>query len=215
MILGIFGAGSLGREVLELAKEINQKQNRWDLIDFVVDVDEKEYVDKIRVVRLEDFAKLDEKEVVIALGNPFDRQLVRDKLTECNVELASPLIHPMSRISDNASIGKGTIINSFCSVSLESVIGENVYIQPACGIGHNVYIGDNCVLSAGSRYAGYAEVGKNTYVGMMVPVKDRTKIGANSIVSMGSVVLRDIPEDMIAVGNPARAVKRNENHTIF
>ncbi len=40
-------------------------------------------------------------------------------------------------------------------------------------------------------------------------------IGNDTIVGMGSVVHRDIPNDVIALGNPARPMKKNEEHRVF
>jgi acetyltransferase-like isoleucine patch superfamily enzyme len=50
---------------------------------------------------------------------------------------------------------------------------------------------------------------------MSVPIKEGSMIGKNTIVGMGSVVLRDLPDDVIALGNPARPMKKNENHRVF
>jgi acetyltransferase-like isoleucine patch superfamily enzyme len=50
---------------------------------------------------------------------------------------------------------------------------------------------------------------------MSVPVKETIKIGKDSIVGMGSVVLRDIQDGMIALGNPARPMKENVSKRVF
>ena len=46
-------------------------------------------------------------------------------------------------------------------------------------------------------------------------VKQGVSIGESSVVGMGSVVYNDVPEGMIALGNPARVVRRNEHKKIF
>lgn len=62
---------------------------------------------------------------------------------------------------------------------------------------------------------GGSEIGEGTYIGMNVPIREKVKIGANSIVGMGSVVQKDIPENVIALGNPARTMKHKENSKVF
>ncbi|OYU72071.1 MAG: acyl-ACP--UDP-N- acetylglucosamine O-acyltransferase, partial [Alphaproteobacteria bacterium PA3] len=46
-------------------------------------------------------------------------------------------------------------------------------------------------------------------------IKEKVSIGSNSIIGMGAVVHTDIPEGVIAVGSPARVVRRNENQKVF
>lgn len=70
-------------------------------------------------------------------------------------------------------------------------------------------------LSAFVNIGGFAEIGSMVYIGLSTCVKDRAKVGNNTIVSMASAVIRDLPEEVIAVGNPARPMKKNENHRVF
>jgi len=62
---------------------------------------------------------------------------------------------------------------------------------------------------------GGTQVGTLSYLGMGALVKERVQIGHSSIVGMGSVVHIDIPDEVIALGNPARVVRRNEDKKVF
>lgn len=216
MILGIYGAGALGREVLEIALDIQNVSARWDRFVYLADNAGDTQKDGIEIVSPEEFAGLEEEsEVVIAVGEPFSREKMLKKAKELSINIAMPLIHPSSRVVKDTKIGRGTVIAYGCCISFSVDIGENVYLQPGCGAGHNVVIGNNSVISAGVRIAGYVHVGENTYIGLTVPVRDRVTIGKGCIVSMGSVVQRDIPDNVIAMGNPARAIKPNIEHKLF
>jgi acetyltransferase-like isoleucine patch superfamily enzyme len=46
-------------------------------------------------------------------------------------------------------------------------------------------------------------------------VKEGVKIGSNSIIGMGSVVYNDVPDNVIALGNPARVVRKNTHQKVF
>jgi acetyltransferase-like isoleucine patch superfamily enzyme len=46
-------------------------------------------------------------------------------------------------------------------------------------------------------------------------IKEKLRIGRASIIGMGSVVHSDVPEEVIALGNPARVVRRNEDKKVF
>jgi acetyltransferase-like isoleucine patch superfamily enzyme len=58
-------------------------------------------------------------------------------------------------------------------------------------------------------------VGENTYVGMGVQIKDEITIGKDVIVGMGSIVYNNIPDEVIALGNPARAMRKNIDKKVF
>jgi acetyltransferase-like isoleucine patch superfamily enzyme len=58
-------------------------------------------------------------------------------------------------------------------------------------------------------------VGDNSYIGMGALIKEGIKIGSNTIVGMGSVVYSDIPDGVIALGNPARVARPNLDQKVF
>ena len=216
MVLGIYGAGALGREILEIVEEVNEVNFRWDRVVYLVDQSDEKEKNGLEVISPETFAGYDmDKEVVIAVGEPFARWKMREKIQRMECKLAEPIIHPSCKVSRDATIQNGTVVSYGNCISFNSQIGENVYIQPSGGIGHDAYIGDNSVISAGVRVAGHTKIGRNVYIGLMVPIRDRVSIGEGSIVSMGSVVQRDIPENVIAMGNPARVIKPNVEHKLF
>lgn len=217
MILGIYGAGGLGREVYELANLINSYDNRWDEVVFI---DDGEIVNNprnaliIKFQNLEDRFSLEDIEVCIAVGEPHIRKLLFDKLNDNNIAITS-IVHPEVIIPKSTTIGKGTIINKFTSISCDSVIGENVYIHPIACVGHDSTIGNHAIISSYVDVAGDCDVGECAFLAINVIMKQGTSIGSNSIVGLASVVHRDIKNDVIALGNPARVMKNNENKRVF
>jgi acetyltransferase-like isoleucine patch superfamily enzyme len=63
--------------------------------------------------------------------------------------------------------------------------------------------------------AGAVTIGRYTYVGMTVAIKEKVSVGDYAIIGMYSAVYKDIPDEMIAMGNPARPMKRNEERRVF
>jgi len=217
MILGIYGAGGLGREVFELANLINTKNNFWSQIVFIDDAKVSNNPRNALILKFEDIKnkyKLDDLEVCIAIGEPSIRKILFDKLINSNIAI-STLIHPKVEIPKSTIIGNGTIINKLTSISCDSVIGENVYIHPMACIGHDSIIGNHTVISSFTDVAGDCNVGDCAFLAINVIMKQGTSIGANSIVGLASVVHRDIKEGVIALGNPARPMKNNENQRVF
>ena len=120
---------------------------------------------------------------------------------------------PEIRIGDNVTFTDYDHISCIDSV----VIEDNVLL------GHNVYISDN---SHGSFSAediknpptqrrlvskGPVYIGKNVWIGRNTAVLSGVSIGANAIIGANSLVNCDIPENSLAVGNPAVVVKYLEH----
>ena len=57
--------------------------------------------------------------------------------------------------------------------------------------------------------------GKKSYVGMNATIKEKLTVGNNAIIGMGAVVFRDVEENTVVVGNPARVTKGNDKHIVF
>lgn len=114
-----------------------------------------------------------------------------------------------------------------CDYGYNIEIGENFYCNYNCTIldvnkvvfGNNVFIGPNCSfytalhpLDAGERNEGleYAKpitIGDNVWFGGSVTVLPGVTIGSNSVIGAGSVVTKDIPEGVVAVGNPCKVIR--------
>lgn len=85
--------------------------------------------------------------------------------------------------------------------------GDNVFIAPNCGFytaGHPL---DYKRRNKGLEYAKPIKVGNNVWIGGNVVVLPGVTIGDNSVIGAGSVVTKDIPSNVVAVGNPAKVIK--------
>ena len=86
--------------------------------------------------------------------------------------------------------------------------GDHVFIVPSCGFytaGHPL---DVAQRSAGLEYAKPITVGHHVWIGAQVCVLPGVTIGDNTVIGAGSVVIRDIPAGVLAVGNPCRVVRQ-------
>ena len=87
-------------------------------------------------------------------------------------------------------------------------IGDNVWIAPNVGIYAAGHPFDMEERINGLEYAFPVEIGDNVWIGGGVSIIGGVKIGKNSIIGAGSVVTKDIPEGVLAVGNPCRVVRK-------
>ncbi|MGL6128585.1 sugar O-acetyltransferase [Chryseobacterium artocarpi] len=85
--------------------------------------------------------------------------------------------------------------------------GDNVFIGPNCSFytaGHPLDVKQR---NEGLEYAHPIKVGNNVWLGGNVVVLPGVSIGNNSVIGAGSVVTKDIPDNVVAVGNPCKIVK--------
>lgn len=213
MILGIYGSGGSGREVKEMADILGC----WEEIVFIDDTVEVGVFKGIKRMPFEMFCKTysrEKTEVVVALGEPKYKIILYDKVKKSGFPLTN-IVHPTSWISPTAKIGEGVIVKARVLISCDTVMRDNVGIEPFVSIGHDCIIGENCQISSGVMIGGNTTIGAGTYIGINVSIREKIVIGSNSVVGMGAVVQRDIPDNVIALGNPARAMKHKDDKNVF
>jgi acetyltransferase-like isoleucine patch superfamily enzyme len=150
------------------------------------------------------------------------------------------IIYEGSTIGTGLITGHNAIIREANSIGNNVSIGVNTYLGPNNTIGDNVRIHTGCFLESTKIAAnviiaphvvftndpyppckqcvievGGATVGENTVIGANVTVLPGVTIGRDCLIGAGSVVTSDIPDGMVAVGNPARVIKKKSelHHT--
>ena len=109
----------------------------------------------------------------------------------------------------NIEVGKNFFANHNTVIldGAKVTFGDNVFIAPNCGFytaGHPI---DADRRNQGLEYAYPITVGDNVWIGACVHVMPGVKIGSNVVIGGGSVVVKDIPDNVVAVGNPCRPIR--------
>ena len=91
------------------------------------------------------------------------------------------------------------------------IFGDNVFIGPNCGFYTAQHPLDIETRNKGLEYAYPIKVGNNVWIGGNVVVLSGVTIGDNCTIGAGSVVVKDIPANTVAVGNPCRVIKELSN----
>lgn len=111
-----------------------------------------------------------------------------------------------------------------------TLVGENFYANFDCVILDvcEVRIGDNCMLApgvhiytathplnpternAGKEYAKPVTIGNNVWIGGRAVINPGVKVGNNVVIASGAIVTKDVPDNVVVGGNPAKIIKQME-----
>jgi len=112
-------------------------------------------------------------------------------------------------IGNFVEIGNNTCIDR--AVLGSTILGENVKVDNLVHIAHGVHVGPNSMVIANSMIAGSVKIGSNVWIAPSASVLNQKSIGDNALIGMGAVVLKDVPEGKIFIGNPARDLRQKPN----
>lgn len=89
-------------------------------------------------------------------------------------------------------------------------MGDNVWIGPNCGFYTACHPTDSSERISGIEWAKPITIGNNVWIGGNVCIMPGVTIGDNTVIGGGSVVTKDIPSNVIAVGNPCSPIKNTD-----
>jgi sugar O-acyltransferase (sialic acid O-acetyltransferase NeuD family) len=205
--IAIFGASGFSREVRDIA--------------FILGYEEIIFIDKTKEGRVGGFPVVPEKEVyslaqagykfTIGIGNPKIRQEIRDRFHELDY---ANLIHPTATFGYEQLVEiarrVGNIICGGARMTNNIQIGNFGVYYLNCTVAHDCIMEDFVTISPGANISGNVKISTGAYIGTNACVlqgKSITKkmiIGKNSTVGAGAVVTKNVPDNTIVTGVPAK-----------
>lgn len=110
------------------------------------------------------------------------------------------------KIGNQVEIGANTCIDR--GTIEDTIIEDDVKIDNLCHIAHNVRIKEAAMIAAGSVLCGSAKIGAGSYLAPGSIVKNQLVVGANALVGMGAVVIKEVPENIVVTGVPAKKLRK-------
>ncbi len=138
-------------------------------------------------------------------------------LTNINARIEpGALIRDQVTIGDNAVIMMGAVINIGAKVGSRSMIDMNAVLGARAEVGINSHVGAGAILAGVLEppSASPVIVGDNCLIGANAVVLEGVKVGNGAIVAAGSIVTKDVPENAVVAGVPARILKYKDSDLI-
>lgn len=208
----IIGCGGFAREVAWLIEDINESSKQWNLKGFIDDNKNLhgKIVNGYKV--LGGFEFLNNKSelyYVCAVGNSIVREkIIKEKCSQYNIKPAI-LIHPSVIMNKGYNdIGQGSIICAGNIITVNTKIGNHTIINLDCTIGHDVVIGEFSTIYPSVNISGNCNIGNNCEIGTGTQIIQGKVVGDKVIIGAGAVVINNIEDYSVAVGAPAKIIKK-------
>ncbi len=148
-------------------------------------------------------------EILAVPGSPTSYTARRQVIDGLGVDSGryARVIHPSAQISKNATIGYNVLIMAGVVVTSNAVIGNHVCLLPNTVVHHDSKVGDWSLVGANVAIAGGVDIGANAFIGSGSSITNGVRIGERALIGLGSTVIRNIPADAVAAGNPARILR--------
>lgn len=196
-------------DILNLIKSINEKEKQWDVIGFLDDSANIRDIKGIPVLGDKSYIKNNNLQETYLFNNVYanttSRKKVADLISNASTKIAN-LIHPSVEVN-NASLGKGIIINNYTYIGDSVTIHDHVAIRANCHIGHNSSINKYSFIAPSACINGHCKIGEGVYFGSNSVMNERLNIGDWATIGSGSSVIRNINSNSKVAGSPAQKIK--------
>ena len=207
----IYGAGGHGKVVCD-ALEHNKEMEIVGFVDNDLSRSGERFFDHLILggqKSLPDIFASAASYAVVAVGDNEERAKVAKLLSEIGFRFIT-VIHPSASISRGVEIGRGSVVFPGAVINAGAIIGEHAIINSHATIEHDCRIGSFAHVASGVHMGSSVVIGDYSLVGTGASIRLRTTIGAKATVGVGAVVVSEVEEGAVVVGNPAKKLTKSD-----
>jgi len=201
----IVGGGGFAKEVIWLAEECGYQV--IGILDDNEDMHGKKVLDIPVLGSVEQCHKYNQYQFILAIGSPRTRLAVYKKMQQDGQVNFATLIHPDVKKSKHVSFGEGSIVCSGCILTVDISIGRHCIININSTVGHESHLGNFVTIAPIVAISGNVTLADYSEIGTSAAIRQGVTIGKGAMLGMGGILTKNIPENGIFVGNPAKLLK--------
>jgi sugar O-acyltransferase (sialic acid O-acetyltransferase NeuD family) len=206
----IYGAGSVGKMSQQIIEDINAKSTEYKILGYLDDDDKKwlSSFNEYKILGGVDWLSLN-PHIYVALGfsKPNQKRTLISKLNAIGHKNYVTLIHPLAWISRRVQVGQGSIVYPGVHIDVDVNIGEFCLFNKLATIGHDTIIKDFVTLSPSVNIGGFNHIGSGVEFGINSASIQYINFGDWSIIGGGSMVIKDLPDNVVVAGVPAKIIR--------
>jgi len=191
-----------------------EKMNMWNIIGYIDSFKRESHFFKYPILGTEDdilyiIKKYDVFGGVISIGDNFTRfQMVKkiDRISP-NFNFISA-IHPSAILGKNVQIGDGTVVMAGVIINSDSTIGKHSIINTSSTIEHDSYIGNFSTIAPNVVMGGGVQIGNFSTISIGTTIIHQIRVGDDVVVGANSLILKNVDNNTLLYGTPARIVKK-------
>ena len=213
----ILGGSGIGMIAASIANDLGYFKVKGFLNDVVPVGSQIGKYNKIPVIgttnNIHEYLKDDNTLFFIAYVGLQNEKEVYEKVASLEIPKSrfATLIHPTAIIPKGfCSIGTGVLMSPLSQLSPDTTIEDNCILLPNSFVGHDSVLRKFAHIATNSVVGANVEVGRAVHIGSNATIREKIKIGDYSLVGAGAVVLKDVPENSIVVGNPATLLRNKD-----
>lgn len=143
----------------------------------------------------------------VALGDNRARGRLMSLVRDSGMELVCA-ISPAAHLSPSVDLGVNVAVMAGAVVNAYGALGDGVIVNTGADVDHDADLAALVHVAPGCHLAGRVTIGEGAFLGIGCTVIPECRIGRWSQLGAGSVVVGDIPERVLALGVPAREVRK-------
>ena len=209
----IIGGGNVGGFIINNINDFTEKHEVIGILDDDLSKLGKELWGVKVLGQIKDLDKVLEQHnkigIVISIANPLVKEKIVKNLNQYTQLYYPNFIHKNTWISNKVELGIGNIIYPGVSINYETTLKDFITINMNASFGHNCTLNNYVTISPGVNLAGFTIVGQSTFIGINACCIQGHSIGKWSTIGAGAVIIKDLPDYAVVVGNPGKIIKYN------
>ena len=146
---------------------------------------------------------------IVAVGhNEIRRQCVAMLLRKMPELRFATAVHPTAVVAEGVEIGEGSVVMAGTVINPGCRIGRHCIVNTGACFDHESTMGDFSSLAPGVVTGGNVLIGEGAAIGLGASIIHGMSVGRETVIGAGAVVVKDIPANVVAMGVPARVMRK-------